>query len=415
VVDIARAPQKKTRRYIYLGAGIAAVLVTTVALARLKPAAPTVDGGTLWRDTVRLGTMVRQVRGPGTLVPEQIRWISALTPGRVDRVLLLPGVTVTPSTVLLEISNPDVQLTLLDSQRQLTQAQADYVNLKTQLETQRLNQSATVSTARADYNEAKRQYNTGISLAKQNLLAGNELDRLKERAEDLQNRYEIETQRLKVISDAVEGQLSVQRSQIVRLESIVQFRQRMIESMHITAGAHGVLQELPLQVGQWVTPGVTLAKVVEPGRLKAVLRIPETQAKDILIGQQASIDTRNGIITGRVVRIDPAALNGTVGVDVALEGALPKGARPDLSVDGTIELERLNNVLYMGRPAYGQAESTVGIFKLLPGGNEAVRVNAKLGRSSVNTIEVLGGLNEGDAVILSDMSAYDAVERVALK
>ncbi len=415
MVDIPRAPKKKTRRYILLGGAILGVTVVTVGLARLKPAAPSVDGGTLWRDTVRLGTMIRQVRGPGTLVPEQIRWISALTPGRVDRVMLLPGVQVTPQTILLEISNPDVQLTLLDSQRQLTQAQSDLVNLKTNLITQRLNQEATASTARADYNESKRQATAGVELARQSLLAANELDRLRERADDMLKRYQVEQERLKVITDAAAGQISVQESQINRLKSIVDFREKMIESMHITAGAYGVLQELPLQVGQWVTPGVTLAKVVEPGRLKAVLRIPETQRKDVLIGQTADIDTRNGIIKGRVVRIDPSAQNGTVGIDVSLDGALPKGAVPDLSVDGTIEVERLTKVLYVGRPAYGQAESTVGLFRILPGSNEAVRVNAKLGRSSVNTIEVLGGLKEGDVVILSDMSAYDAVERVVLK
>lgn len=414
MVDIPRAPQKKRGRYIYIAAGIAVVGVTTVALARLKPAAPTVDHGTLWVDTVRQGTMVREVRGPGTLVPERIRWISALTPGRVEAINLLPGQRVQASTVLLVLSNPDVQLQLLDSERQLSAAQADLVNLQSTLQTGKLTQEGMVAQVKTQLNDAERTAKLQNDLAAKELASKYDVQKAQDQVTELKQRYGIEQQRLEVLSAAMDKQLAVQREQVDRLKAEVEFRKQQIDAMKITAGADGVLSDLPLQVGQWVTPGVTLAKVVEPSKLKATLRIPETQAKDIVVGQSASIDTRNGIIPGHVVRIDPAAQNGTVAVDVSLEGPLPKGARPDLSVDGTIEIERLPNVLYVGRPAYGQPESTVGLFKL-DGDGEAVRVSAKLGRSSVSTIEVLGGLKKGDAVILSDMSQYDAVDRVRIK
>jgi multidrug resistance efflux pump len=388
--------------------------MTTVALARLKPAAPSVDRATLWIDTVRQGTMLRQVRGPGTLVPEQIRYISAVTPGRIEKINLLAGQKVQKGTVLLEISNPDVQLQFLDSERQLSAAQAELVNLRSTLEQARLNQLASVAQAKAQFNDASRTAKLNEELAAKQLASAYDLSRTKEAVEEQKVRLEVEQQRLRVQTEAMQRQLAVQEAQVARLKNIVDFRRSQIAAMQITAGADGVLAEMPMQIGQWVTPGVTLARVVEPGRLKAVLRIPETQAKDIVLGQVASVDTRNGIIPGHVMRIDPSSQNGTVGVDVALDGALPRGARPDLSVDGTIEIERLNNVLYVGRPAYGQPESTVGLFKLDDSG-EAVRVSAKLGRSSVNTIEVLGGLKKGDAVILSDMSAWDQVDRVKVK
>lgn len=415
MVDIPRAPRKNRKPWIYGGIAVALVAITTVALARLKPAAPTVDAGTLWRDTVKQGTFDREVRGPGTLVPEQIRWISALTPGRVELIDKQPGQPVETNTVLLELSNPDVQLQLLDSERQLSAAQADLVNLRSSLEQARLNQEGVVATTKTQMNDAQRKLKVDEQLAAQKLVSDNDFSHDRESASELEQRYQLEQQRLAVQTTAMKQQIEVQESQVKRLEAIVQFRRSEIEGMKIRAGAIGVLQELPLQVGQWVTSGTTLAKVVQPGKLKATLRIPETQAKDVAIGQEASIDTRNGLIPGHVMRIDPAAENGTVGVDVRLEGALPKGARPDLSVDGTIEIERLKNVLYVGRPAYGQAESTVGLFKVIDGGDEAVRVNVKLGRASVNTIEVLGGLKKGDVVILSDMSAWDAVDRVRLK
>jgi multidrug resistance efflux pump len=414
-VDIARQPVKNRRRFLYIGAAIAAVVITTVGLSRLKPAAPTVEAGTIWTDTVRKGQMVREVRGPGTLVPEQIRWISAVTPGRVDRVLVQPGATVSDSTLLLELSNPDVQIQSLQAQRELTAAQAELVTLKTNLETQRLNQAGVVATTRADYRDAIRQANADSELVAKNLISTAEAGRTRDKAEEMTARLGIEEKRLAIMSDNLQSQLDVQQAQVDRLKAIAEFQRRQVESMVVRAGARGVLQELPMQVGQWAISGATLAKVVQPERLKAVLRIPETQAPDVAIGQTAAIDTRNGIVSGRVVRMDPASQNGTVTVDVTLDGALPKGARPDLSVDGTIEIERLPNVLHVSRPAYGQANSTVGIFRMIPGGDEAERVQVVLGRSSVNTIEIVRGLNEGDVVILSDMSRWDAVDRVRVK
>ena len=414
-MDIKRESKKSKKRYFWIAAGLLGIVAVTVAISRIEPAAPTVDRATLWVDTVQLGTMVRQVRGPGTLEPERIRWISAVTAGRVERIHLEPGVTVEPGTTLLELSNPDVQLELLDAERQLTQAHSELVNLTSTLETQRLNQKATVASAYQQYQEALRTARTNRELKERNLIADNDVKTAEERAEELKTRYEVEQERLKVMTDAQQAQLAVQKAQVERLESIVGFRRRQVASMVVPAGASGVLQDLPLEVGQWVTPGEVLARVVEPGRLKAVLRIPETQATDVQIGQLATIDTRNGIIEGTVVRQDPAAQNGTVTVDVRLPAELPSSARPNLSVDGTIEIERLTDVLHVGRPAYGQANSTVGLFKLVDNGSAAVRVNVRLGRSSVNTIEVVNGLDSGDMVILSDMSAYDGADRVRIR
>jgi multidrug resistance efflux pump len=414
-LDIPREPVKNRRRFLYLAAAIVAVVVTTVGLSRLKPAAPTVDLGTLWMDTVRKGPMVREVRGPGTLVPEEIRWISAVTPGRVDRVLVQPGVMVNENTLLLELSNPDVQIQSLQAQRELTAAEAELISLKTNLEAQRLTQAGVVATSRSTYREALRQAAADSDLVAQNLISTAQATRSKDQAEEMTARLEIEERRLAILTDNLKEQLDVQQAQVQRLRAIAAFQQRQVESMVVRAGASGVLQELPMQVGQWAISGATLAKVVRPERLKAVLRIPETQALDVAIGQTAAIDTRNGIVKGHVVRMDPASQNGTVTIDVTMDGALPKGARPDLSVDGTIEIERLDNVLHVGRPAYGQANSTVGIFRMIAGTGEAERVQAGLGKSSVNTIEILRGLNEGDVVILSDMSRWDAVDRVRVK
>jgi HlyD family secretion protein len=359
--------------------------------------------------------MVRQVRGPGTLVPEQIRYISAVTAGRVERVLAQPGITVTDATPLVVLSNPDVQLKAMESQRQQAGAEASLANLRAQLENNRLTQEAAVATARAQQREAARQLTLNREMAQRGLIAQNELKRSEDAAEEASTRLEVEQKRLSFIEQSTKAQLAAQDLEISRLRSLAAFQQGYIESMEVTAGTSGVLRELSLQEGQWVNPGDRLAVVVQPGRLKAELRVPETQAKDIIVGQRASIDTRNGVVPGRVVRIDPAVENGTVTVDVALEGALPRGARPDLSVDGTIEIERLENVLYVGRPAYGQAESTVGLFRLDADQSEARRVNVQLGRSSVNTIEIRSGLQQGDVVILSDMSAWDSADRVRLK
>ena len=413
-MDIPRQTVRK-RRWIYAVLAIVAVAGTAIALSALEPASPTVERAAVWMDTVSRGDMIRQVRGPGTLVPEQIRYISAQTAGRVERVLAQPGTTVEPGTVLLELSNPDVHLQMMEAQRQLSAAESELANLRATLENQRLNQEGSVSTVNSQYREAKRQYDANVELAAKGLISRLEMRRVQDQAEELAARLEIEKKRLDFISQSMKAQLSAQQSQVQRLRGLVDFQQRYLESLHVRAGTSGVLRELPLQEGQWVNPGSNLAVVVQPGRLKAELRIPETQAKDLVVGLRASIDTRNGIIPGRVMRIDPAVQNGTVTVDVALEGQLPRGARPDLSVDGTIEIERLKNVLYVGRPAYGQPESTVGLFRMGPDGESASRVNVRLGRSSVNTIEIVSGLREGDVVILSDMSQWDSADRVRLK
>lgn len=414
-MDIPRDPPKKRGRYPYLAAGVTLVILVTVGISRLEPAAPSVSRATLLMDSVSRGDMVRQVRGPGTLVPEQIRIVTAVTAGRVEAIHVQPGAAVDAATILVELSNPDVQLEGLDAQRQLAAAEAELVNLESTLETQRLTQEGVVHTVRAEHQEALRQVQVSRELADRGLVARLELARAEDRAEELASRLQIEERRLEIARESVAGQLLVQRNQVERLRAISDFQEGRSVSMRVPAGAPGVLQELPLQVGQWATPGQELARVVQPLPLKAVLRIPETQARDVAIGQYASIDTRNGIVQGRVIRIDPAVQNGAVTVDVALEGELPQGARPDLSVDGTIEIERLDDVLHMPRPAYGQAESRITLFRLDPDGRSASRVHVLLGRSSVNTIEIVEGLQPGDRVILSDMSASDGHQRVRLR
>ena len=412
-MDIPRAPTNRGRKRLIYGAITLAVLVaTTLGLRGLKPAAPRVDRASVWIDSVKKGPLVIEVRGPGTLVPERIRYISAVTAGRVERRLAEPGQEVHPETVLLELSNPDVQLEALESERQLTVAQADRVNLQTNLVIQRLNQEATVAAAKAAYQDAKRNAEAAEGLATKELISAIEASRATDRVEELETRYRVEEERLAVMVGASDSQLALQKAQVGRLNAVTEFQRGRVRSMKVLAGANGILQELPLEVGQWAQSGATLARLVEPGKLKAVLRIPETQAKDVAIGQPAAIDTRNGIVKGKVRRIDPAVQNGTVTVDVSLEGELPRGARPDLSVDGTIQVERLEDVLHVGRPAYGQANSAVGLFKLTPDGTEAGRVNVRLGRTSVNTVEILGGLQPGDKVIISDMSRWDGQDRV---
>ncbi len=414
-MDIPRPPRSKKKRYI-VGAIIAVGLIAiTAALGRLEPAAPSVDMATVMIDTVRRGEMVRQVRGPGTLEPEQVLYISAMTGGRVDQVFVRPPARVTANTVILQMSNPDVQLEALSAEQQLASAQAQLVTLRTTLESQRLQQESAVATARADYQTAKRAADVAEALAQKGLLALKDVGDARDKAAEAEARYRAATQQLDVLSKSIKDQIELQEQMVERLRSITDFQRRRVASMQVHAGFDGVLQDMDLQPGQWVQPGTLLAKVAQPGRLKAVLRIPETQVKDVQLGQPTEIDTRNGIVQGHVVRIDASSQNGTVGVDVALEGKLPPGARPELSVDGTIEVERLKDVLYVGRPAYGQAESTVGLFKLTPDGKEAVRVTVKLGRASVNTIEVVQGLSAGDRVIISDMSAWDSHDRVRLR
>ena len=414
-MDIPRLKRPSKKRYIQGGIAVAAVALMTVVLANLKPAAPSVDAGTLWMDTVERGEMVREVRGPGTLVPEQIRWISALTPARVERVLAQPGDSVKPETVLLEMSNPDVQINALQAQQQLTAAQAALVQLRTNLETSRLSQEATAAQARTAYNEALRNAMMAESLAAKGFGSSFELSRARDQAAEAATRLRIEDERLRLLTVSTAPQITVQEENVGRLRAINEHRQNEVRGLRVKAGDSGVLQELTLQLGQWVVPGQVLAKVVQPLRLKAVIRIPETQAPDVRLGQTAFIDTRNGIVKGRVIRMDPNSSSGTVSVDVAFEDPLPAGARPDLSVDGTIELERLQDVLHVGRPGYGQPNSTIGMFKVIEGGRYAVQVSVQVGRSSVNTMEVIQGLNQGDVVILSDMTRWDSAERVRLK
>ncbi len=414
-MDIPREPKGKKKRWFYVAGGVLGVVIITVALGRLGPAAPSVDKNTIYTDVVKRGEMVRRVRGPGTLVSEQIRWIAALTAGRVERIHVEAGEVVDSATILMELSNPDVEIQALEAQRQLAAEEARLVDLRTRLETQRLSQAALVATVRAQHLEAMRNVERDERLAEDGLISDIDLQNSRDRAEELQSRADIEGQRLEVMTQAESSQLSAQRNQVERLRSIADFKLNLVESMAVVAGVAGVLADQPLEEGQWVRPGDYLARVVQPGRLRAELRIPETQARDVAIGQIALIDTRSDTILGRVIRIDPAVQGGTVTVDVRLEGELPREARPDLSVDGTIEIERLTDVLYVGRPAYGQANSLVGLFKVIEDGDAATRVTVRLGRSSVNTIEIIDGLLEGETVILSDMSAWDAYDRVRLR
>jgi multidrug resistance efflux pump len=413
-LDVPRPPRPKRKPYIYAGI-VVGILAATVGFGQLKPAAPTVERATLWTDTVKRGPMLRQVRGTGTLVPEQMRWISAVTAGRIERILVRPGFPVEEATELLELSNPDVQLQALDADRQLTLARAELASLESALENGVLSQEGLVSSTHTEYMEAKRAEASAEKLSADGLISGYERERAKDKVAEMTTRLDSERRRLEVLKRSAQTQTALQRQQVQRLEAIARFHQGRVASMHVRAGAKGVLQEMTLEVGQWVNPGQLLAKVAQPEKLKAVLRVPETQAKDVTIGQAVVVDTHNGTVKGRVVRVDPSVQEGTVSVDVALEGQLPQGARPDLSVDGTIEIERIANTLFVGRPAEGQSGSTVGIFKLSPGGKEATRVSVKLGKSSVNTVEVLQGLATGDEVILSDMSRWDGVDRVRLR
>ena len=418
-MDIARpaiiARQRRTRRITYGAAAAVTVLLITLGLSRLKPAAPSVDRGTLVIDTVKRGGMLRQVRGLGTLVPEELRWIPAATEGRVERIVVQPGSTVSPDTIILELSNPELEMQALDAESQLRAAEAQYAELKVRLESQHLDQEAAAASVQADYAQARMRADTDQQLADQGLVA--DLNRKLSRvsADQLENRNRIEQRRLAIAGDSIKAQLAGQQAQVEQKRVLARLRRNQVKAQAVRAGIGGMLQQVPVEVGQRVAPGTILAKVAEQNRLKAVIKVAETQAKDIQIGQPATIDTRNGMVDGRVSRVDPAAQNGTVTVDVALTSELPKGARPDLSVDGTVELERLENILYVGRPAQGgQGPGPVGLFKLEEGDSTATRVTVRLGRASVSTVEVVAGLKEGDQVILSDTSAYDAVDRIRL-
>jgi len=402
------------RRIVYGSVVVIAVPLITWALSRLKPAAPSVEMATLWPDTVKRGPMKREVRGLGSLVPEEVLFIPATTDGRVEKRQVQQGDKVKPETILFVLTNPELENSMVDAEYQLKTAEATYDDLKVQLASKGLDQKAVAATVNSDFKQARLQADRDKELAKEGLIPDLQEKLSTVKAEELSQRTKLEEQRLAIADEAVKAQLAAQRAKIDQLRAMFALKKSQVEALKIRAGIDGIITELLVQVGQRVPAGTALAKATQPWRLKAELKIAETQAKDIALGQDAQVDTRNGIIPGKVSRIDPAVINGTRVVDVKLIGALPAGAVPDLSVDGTVELENLSDVVYVGRPVFGQPNSTVSLFKVDPDGKGAARIPVKLGRSSVNTIEVLDGLKVGDKVILSDMSAWDGHERVRL-
>lgn len=408
------ARNKKIKRVVYVIIALVAVGGATIALSKLKPAAPSVEWGTVWPGEVKRGDIPRNVRGIGTLVPEDIRWIPAATNGRIEKRLVKPGANVKADTVIIEMSNPELERDALDAQTQLRAAEAELANQKVQLQSNRLNQESQAASVRSDYQQAKLQAERDEVLAKEGLGSDLNAKLSRGRADTLASRDALESKRLDIADDAIKAQVQVYEARVAQFRALYELRRKQLDSLKVRAGVNGVVQEVPVQEGQQVTQGTNLARVMDPTRLKAEVRIAETQTNDLAIGQRAEIDTRNGVIEGRVTRIAPSAQQGTVTVDVELLGDLPKAARADLSVDGTIELELMKNVLYMQRPAFGQEKSQITLFKLTPDGKEAFRVPVKLGRSSVSTIEILEGLNVGDQVILSDTSQYDSVNRIRL-
>lgn len=416
-MDVPRphiAKQKRKRRILIVAGSVLGLILVTFALSRLKPAVPSVDRSTVWIDTVKRGPMVRQVRGLGTLVPEQIRWIPANTEGRVEKIIIYPGTQVEADTVILELTSPELEQSANDAESKAKAAEAELTSFRATLERERLDQESVTARVHSEYEQAKMERQTNDQLAKNGLVSELVYKTSKVKEAELANRDEIEQKRLAFSNDSIQPQIASKQAAVDQAKELARLKLDQVTALHVKAGMAGVLQVLPVQIGQRVKIGDNLARVADPTKLKAQVKIAETQAKDILIDQKAAIDTRNGIVEGHVVRVDPAVEQGTVTVDVAIDGNLPKGARPDLSVDGTIELERLDNVVYVGRPAFGQENNTVGIFKLVAGSSEAVRTPVKLGRSSVNTIEILNGLQPGDQVILSDTSSMDAHDRIRL-
>jgi len=419
-MDIARPEfkQQKRRRQILWGAvGLVFLGGLTLGISRLKPAAPEVERSTIWTDTVKRGPMLRQVRGLGSLIPSQefTRQIPAETEATVVRILKLPGSQVKADTTLIEMSNPQVEQAAVDAKLQLKAAEAEYQSLRVTLQSNLMNQKAGAATVTADYSQAKLQADTDKALYDLGVISGLAYKNSKSKSDELTTRNNIEGERLEINLKAIESQLAEQQAKVDEIRALAELKQKQLEALKVRAGIEGVLVDLPLQVGQHVLPGAMLAKVVQPDHLIAELKVAETQARDVQIGQPALVDTHNGTASGTVMRVDPAVQNGTVTVDVKLTGELPKGARPDLSVDGTIDLERLENVLYVGRPAFGQENSTISLFKLDPDSKGAVRVPVKVGRASVNSIQVIEGLREGDTVILSDMSRNDNTDRIRLE
>jgi len=417
-MDIARplsyARQKRIRRVAYGAIALLAVLLITLGLSRLKPAAPGVERATLWIDTVKRGPLLREERGVGTLVPEDIRWIPATTQGRVERILLHPGTAVTADSVILELVNPQLDQELQDAELKVEAAKAGLQNLRVQAQNDYLQQKAVAAGIAADHSKAQMQAEMNDALAKGQLVSALALRQSKMDAEQLAIRDDIAHQQLASYQDMITARLAVQQSQVDQAGAVMRLKQRQRDDLKVRAGLDGILQRVPVEVGQQVAPGTNLARVANPSRLKAEIKIAETRARDIQIGQKVTIDTRNGLVLGIVTRIDPSVQNGTITVDAGLVGDLPRGAVPDLSVDGTIELEKMLDVVYVGRPALGQERSAVGLFKIEPDGT-ATRVQVKIGRMSVNSVEILSGLKAGDQVVLSDMSAWDAFDRVRLE
>ena len=416
-MDIARphiAKQKRRRRILFACGGVLALIVITVALSHLKPAVPSVDRSTVWVDTVKRGPMVREVRGLGTLVPEEIRWIPANTEGRVEKIVVRPGTQVKADTVILELSSPELEQAAHDAESKLKGAEAEFTTLQAKLQRDLLDQESNTARVHSEYQQARMESETNEQLKKNGLVAELQYKTAQVKAAELANRDAIEEKRLNFARDSIDPQLASKQAEVDQVKAAAQLKLDQVEALHVKAGMNGVLQQMPVDVGQRVKIGDNLARVADPTKLKAEIKIAETQAKDIQIGEKTTIDTRNGVVTGHVTRVDPAVEQGTVKVDAQIDGELPRGARPDLTIDGTIELERLDDVIYVGRPAFGQENNTVSIFKLVSGSSEAVRTPVKLGRSSVNSIEIINGLQPGDQVILSDTSAWDAHERIRL-
>lgn len=406
--------QKLIRRVIWITLAAISIPLVTWGLSRLKPAAPSVEKSTLWTDTVKRGPMLREVRGLGTLVPEEILFIQAVNEGRVDRIMLRPGAPVRRDTILLVLSNPELELAAEDLKWQVKAAEANLADLRVKLETAKLDLRSAVARVESEFVQAKLKWERDEALAKEGLAPDLNVKLSRASSEELAKRVEIDRKRLEISAASAEAQLAAQQVQIEKLRAQYGLKKEQVDNLRIRAGAEGVLQQMAVEVGQRVTPGANLAKVAQPEHLKAEIKVPETQAKDVLLGQVAKVDTHNGVIPGRVSRIDPAAISGNVTVDIQLLGALPSGARPDLSVDGTIELERLTDVLNVQRPVFGQPNSLISLFKLSPDEKEAGRVQVRIGRVSVQTVEILEGLKVGDKVILSDMTAWDGQDRLRL-
>jgi HlyD family secretion protein len=414
-MDVPRVARR--RRPIYLVGAVGAVVIALIALAVASPGSPepAVERSSLVIDSVRRGTMVREVNAAGTLVPERVRIIAAVTAGRVEQLPVRPGTAVTPETILVELSNPEVELERLESEQNLNATESALAEQQGLAQTQRLVQEGALASLRSQLAEAHRQLKIFEVLDSSRMVAKTELETARDKARELDTREALERERLRVMSATARRQLALQARQVAHLESISRFQNARVASMHVRAGESGVLQELPLELGQWVNPGMLLARVAEPGRLKAVLRVPEAQARDVSVSQRVSIDTRNGLISGRVMRIAPASQGGAVEVEVLLEGELPKGARAEQAIDGTIELERLPNVLYVARPANADAGSTIELYKLTPDGKSADRVRVQVGAISANTIQIRSGLNPGDKIIVSELGAAEGAARVRLR